>query len=472
MFSKHIVFVLCAGLLLSSCYTVKPQFPKPPVDSIQNIPPPVSKVAVPVTADLSGALASVNNLLSAQFPVTASQGGTCDPNYNIVLDKTGPFSIGLASHPGTSSSLELSNTMNFSASASVCVLCISWFGQACQIRPGASCGPCRFFFSLGTPLSIGADYHLAPNIQLENLYLIDPCKVTFLNIDVSGPIVNAARGKINPMLGNVNQQVAGQTLIQDYAQKGWNALSGKFQVSPGLYLKLHPSGLAKDLITGSGNVLTTNLELVAQPELTTDTTSPAVNPLPPLGESVGFSGFNIYMDLTVDYKYLDSLLNVYLKGQTFSDSSVHQSITIKKVSLFPTTYRRVVIKVCFKGSQNGWVYLIGKPTYDGTNEVIRFSEMNYDVGTTNILVNALAWLAKPFLINYLQGKAAFGIGKYINPSVAKVNGLLQAYNNGPVSLAGSSLSTVNIVDNNFQFLASGLFIRAHASGNLNVGLKF
>jgi hypothetical protein len=39
-------------------------------------------------------------------------------------------------------------------------------------------------------------------------------------------------------------------------------------------------------------------------------------------------------------------------------------------------------------------------------------------------------------------------------------------------LEGSSLRTVNIVDNNFQFLTSGLYIRAYASGNLNVGLKF
>lgn len=472
MAAKYIVFVFFAGLFLSGCLTVKPQFPEPPADSIRNTPPPPSKIAVPVTADLTGAFATVNNLLSAKFPVTAAHEGICDPSYDITLGETGPFSIALTSQPGGSSSLGLSNTMSFGASASICALCISWSGQACQVRPGVSCGPCRFFFSLGSPIAIGSDYHLLPNIQLENLYLIDPCKITFLNIDINGLIVGAAREKINPMLDSLNRQVAGQTVIQEYAQKGWNVLSGKLQVSPGLYLKLHPSGLAMDMITGSGSTLATNLGLVAQPEVTSDTANPEANALPPLGQSVGFSGFNIYLDLNVGYPYLDSLLNAYLKGQTFTDSSVHQSITITKVELFPTTYRRVVIKVSFKGSQRGWVYLIGKPTYDAATQVIRFSELNYDAGMRNIFVNALAWLGKPFLINYLQNKAAFGIGKYIGPAVAKVNGLLQQYNNGTVSLEGSSLRTVNIVDNNFQFLPSGLYIRAYASGNLNVGLKF
>ncbi|HTR28581.1 MAG TPA: DUF4403 family protein [Puia sp.] len=470
MATKYSFIVIAAMLLLSSCFTVKPAFPKPPVDSIPNTPPPASKIAVPVTADLSGAFAGVNNMLGAQFPVGASQGGKCDPNYNITLDKTGPFSIALVGHPASNSSLELANTMTFSASASVCLSCP--FGWGCVIRPGVSCGPCRFYFSLGSPLVIRPDYHVVPNIQLENLYLIDPCKVTFLNIDISGPIVDAARGKITPLLGNLNAQVANLPLVHDYAQNGWNTLSEKFQVSTGLYLKLHPSGLAKDLITGAGNVLTTNLGLVANPELTSDASDPTITPLPPLGESVGFSGFNIYLDLTVDYGYLNSLLNSYLKGQTFTDSSVHQSITIKKATLFPTTFRRVVIKVCFKGDQRGWVYLIGKPTYDAANRVIRFSELDYDLGTKNVLVDALAWLAKPFLLNYLQGKAAFGIGQYIDPQVTKVNGILGTYNNGTVNLAGSALNSVNIVDNNFQFLSSGLYIRAHASGNLNVALKF
>ena len=288
MATRNVFAVMASALLLSSCVTVKPHFPKPPVDSLRPTQPPTSKIAVPVTADLSGVFATVNTLLSAQFPVTASHDGKCDNNYRITLNKTGNFAIGLASNPGANSSVQLSNTMSFSASASTCLVCP--FGRGCALRPGVSCGPCRFFFSLGSPLAIGPDYHIAPNIQLENLYLIDPCKVTFLNIDISGPIVDAARGKINPILGNLNQQVAGQTLLLDYTQKGWNALSANFQLSPGIYLKIHPSGLAKDLIAGTGNTLTTILGLVANPEVTTDATNPPVAPLPPLGDAVGFTG--------------------------------------------------------------------------------------------------------------------------------------------------------------------------------------
>jgi hypothetical protein len=463
----HIIIFLCISGSYS-CRTIKPDFPQIPQQTIVFDDPPVSKIYTNDTVDFSPKVAELDADLNTALVFSGGQ-NDCNLSYSFSVQKSGPLNIAFGQAPNFP--LNFSTQISAGAGATFCAVCVNFFGVRCIVpKIGASCGingePLRrISVSLSSVLDINPDYSLKSSTQLGDLYFIDPCRVTFLNIDISGIIVGQARSKI-PL--NKVDQVVGTISIQPTMQNAWTKLSQKIQVADGLYLKIHPEEISKSKISGAGQSAYLTVGLQAKPEITTDPSDPTVQTLPPLQTNSGANGFNIFSDIKIDYPFLSNQLSQAFKDKEFGADG--KKIIVKKIQVFGSKNRELIIRVDFKGDVRGCIYVLGVPNYDDVNRQVKFTNLKYDVLTNNKLLDAAAWLLKPAVLPAMEEKTKVNIGSYIDNNIGIINGYLNKEYSNNISTSGK-INSINIVPNNFQALSNFFLIRGHALGELNVKVK-
>jgi Domain of unknown function (DUF4403) len=463
--------IIFLAFAVCSCCSVKPKFPRITPNPVTFDAPPKSVINVPVTADFSEKLPEIDKLVQNQFPISGGQ-DDCGLSYSYHIEKTAPLTINF--DPAASPNVTFSSQLSVGAGASYCAVCVStFFFHGCIVpKIGASCGQGeplrRVKVSFSTPVDIAPNYSLFVDTKIKDLYFIDPCRVTFLNIDISGIIANQARRRIP--VGAVNSNVASISL-KNQVQRSWDFLNTKLDIGSGLYLKIHPEYLTKEPITGTGQVLQTSIGLVASPEITNDPTVLTPVVLPDLRPSSGFNGFTIFSDIKLDYKYLSTRLTEALKNYEIKVAG--KKMKIKQIVTYATQDQRLIIKANFRGDLCGHVYIIGKPIYNPATNEVQFTQLKYDAITNNFIVNvglAAAWLLQPFILQQIETKAKVNIKPFIDQNITKVNSsLTKDYHNGFSTIG--KISSVKIVPNNFQSLPQFFLIRMHAIGDFQLKVK-
>ena len=72
------------------------------------------------------------------------------------------------------------------------------------------------------------------------------------------------------------------------------------------------------------------------------------------------------------------------------------------------------MEVQFKGGASGKVYLVGTPRYDaGTNELF-VPDLDYDVGSANLLVSGVEWLKHDDVRDFIRSQARWSIGNVMD----------------------------------------------------------
>lgn len=465
---KIFIYIFSAAFILPACCTVKPLFPKPEPQIIEFDKPPTSVINLPVSVDFSGKIPEIDQNLNEALAIDGSS-DDCNLRYGYSVRKVAPLEVSFQSTAGNP--IAFATKLGVGAGATYCAVCVNLFGRRCVVpKVTASCGQGgeslrRVQVKLSSVLDVNPDYTMNGNTRLEDLYFIDPCRVTFLNINISGIIESQARSRVP--LGAINQRI-GSISIRNSAQEFWNRLSSNIQLDDGLFLKIHPEQLSRSAITGAGQIANVTIGLQAKPEITNDVTQPDAIPLPNLQPLSGASGFNIFSDIKLQYSYLSTKLT-----EAFKDDVIEvlgKKITITRIETFATNNRELIIKVCFKGDICGHVYVMGKPEYDPVSREIKFTNLAYDILTSNLLLNAAAWLLEPIVLQKLQEKAKVQVGTFIDENTAKLDEYLnKEYSNGVIT--HGKINSISIVPNNFQALPQFFFVRMHATGNLSIELR-
>lgn len=464
---KFLLYFIIAMVTFSSCCTIKPNAPNPTPQQIAFDPPPLSKVILPVSVDFSGKIPELQQTLQQALTIDDGQ-NDCNLTYSYSVRNNAPLNLSFLQTPGNP--LKIATQLQVGAGATFCALCVNFFGRRCVVpKISASCGQGeplrRIQVGVSTVLGVNPNYSLRANTRLDDLFFIDPCRVTFLNINISGIIESKARSRVP--LGSLDQRV-GTISIRPQALQLWNKLNENLQIDNGLFLKIHPTQLSLSNITGINQTANIRIGLEATPEIVTDGTIPPALPLPDLQPVTGTSGFNIFSDINLDYKYISDKITSALKKNTIDVAG--KKIKIKKVQALATNNRELILKVFFKGDVCGYVYVLGVPVYDPLTGDVKLTNIKYDVLTSSFLLNVAAWLLQPIVTTKLEEKAKFPIKTFIDNNVNKLNPLLKKdYPNG-VSTDGK-INSISIVPNNFHALPQFFHIRMHALGDLGVTVR-
>jgi len=261
----------------------------------------------------------------------------------------------------------------------------------------------RIRLTLATKYDLSEDWHLRTTSRVVSLEAMsqeerDQCEVSLLKLDVTGKVIDGARGALTGMLKKADQRLSRISIKQPITGI-WYKLQNPISIAKGtLFLEINPRHIALGPIKAVDSNLIARLDLLAAPRLASGQTP--VNdsiPLPPLGRTGSATDTAVVLvEGVLAYAAANDLLGKALEGKKFGKWWAR--ITIEDVTALPAGKGRIVIAVKVKGRVNGTLYAVGTPDYDPATDMITVPDLAFDVHSQDALAGMAGWLVNgPFL---------------------------------------------------------------------------
>jgi len=329
----------------------------------------------------------------------------------------------------------------------------------------------QILIELVTPLTLNRNWHLKSAAKLDLLAPAsdgpqDRCIVSILKYDVTGRVLDAARQAITSHLTDIDGKIAQIDLTQR-AAGWWGLLNRPIRLTTDVWLLLQPRQFRLGNVTGAGHTLTVQAGLDAFPKIVTGPRpeNPTA-PLPILAKDTSANGFQISLDGVVDFATASRAVTDALIGKTVTQAG--HSITVQSVVASAASRGRVALLVTFAGDANGQLRFIGTPRVDVDHDHILVPDLDYDLATSNDLINAFAKLRSDQLRALFRDKARVPVGPALDRGKGLlVNGLNRTI--GDVMTLSATVDSVTVMG--LSVSPAGLTVRAGASGKARVSVR-
>jgi len=329
----------------------------------------------------------------------------------------------------------------------------------------------QILIELVTPLTLNKNWHLRSAAKLDLLAPAsdgpkDRCIVSILKYDVTGKVLDAARQAITSQLPNIDNKIAQIDLTQRAA--GWWALLNRpIRLADGVWLLLQPRQFRLGNVTGTAHTLTVQAGLDAYPKIVTGAEpKQAAPPLPVLAKDTTGSGFNIALDGIVDFATASKAVSDALVGKTVTQAG--HTVTVQSVVASPVSRGRLALMVTFTGDAKGTLRFLGTPRLDAGHDHILVPDLDYDLETTNDLINAFASLRQDAFRALMRDKARVPVVSVMERGKSLLeSGLNRTI--GDVMTLSATVDSVAVIS--IGVAPTGLMVRAGASGSARVSVK-
>ena len=109
------------------------------------------------------------------------------------------------------------------------------------------------------------------------------------------------------------------------------------------------------------------------------------------------------MDAAFTYPVATVLLRRVLVGRTVRQSG--RTVRIRDIELTGVGGGRVALGVRLAGAVRGRLYFTGTPRLDRENHQIHVPDLDYDVGSSNLLIRSLEWMKGVDIRDFLRERA-------------------------------------------------------------------
>lgn len=241
----------------------------------------------------------------------------------------------------------------------------------------------------------------------------DRCQLTVLRIDVTDRVIEATRDMLDRDLHRFDEAVALWPVRPKFI-KLWSQLQRPIRLAEGVYLEINPLAAQLGAPGASGDTIMTRLRLVAAPRVVTGERPDHALPLPPLQSAEGASrGAHVVVEGAFTYPVATALLRQALVGRTLVQEG--HRIRIRDVQLSGIGGGRVALAVTLSGRVHGRLYFTGTPSLDPVHRQIHVPDLDYDVGTSQLLVQGFGWLRGVDMRDFLRDRARLpdssGVGR-------------------------------------------------------------
>jgi hypothetical protein len=227
-----------------------------------------------------------------------------------------------------------------------------------------------------------------------------------------------------------HESLKNQTDFKTKAKELWERLQEPIQMSEDIWLQILPNSVSvgnSHLVPNPLNPrMETVLEIIAKPNVIFGhKPAPLKGDLPPLMEyKPGPDGFHAQSNLKISFKEINKLLTdpkTGLLGQSLPGSS-DKSIKITGLRLYGSGGQIVVeaqvdyqpvLNLSAKPAQLT-VYLLGTPRYREKEQVIDFPDMDFDVKSSDFLVQMANFIDGDGMKAQLRQKAVISVGKNLD----------------------------------------------------------
>jgi hypothetical protein len=232
----------------------------------------------------------------------------------------------------------------------------------------------------------------------------DRCRITFLRIDVTERVFEITRQFLGEKLAIFDHAVA-RWPVRPRFEKIWRDLQKPLRLADSVYMTIHPSEAQVGSIGARGKTAFAELRLIAAPRVTTGP-RPQMEfvPLPPLERSAHVGrGARVLIDASFTYPVATDMLRKALVGRSL-ELAGHR-IRIRDVQISGMGGGKVALGVRISGDIRGRLYFTGTPGFDLAARQIIVPDLDYDVGTAQVLVSGYEWLHDVRLRDFLREKA-------------------------------------------------------------------
>jgi len=222
----------------------------------------------------------------------------------------------------------------------------------------------------------------------------DQCQVTFLDIDVTGKVVDAVREEMTALLGRQDRRVARHD-TRRRIERIWRKMEQPLQLTDGVWLLLQPGAANLASFSGAGDSLVALMHLEVRPKIVTGlrpADSTLVTPLPPLrmtADPDSAAALHVVLEGVFAYDAATSLLHKQLVGKVIRMAG--RRLRIEDVTLRGIGSGRVALGVTFGGAVQGRVFFTGTPRLDLDARQLTFPDLDFDVGSADLLISGLSW---------------------------------------------------------------------------------
>lgn len=456
---KSHLFLFPFLAIICSCATIRPE---PPVPVSEYILPPasvVSLVNMPVELDLTPYFNMAEKNVSTVFEGSENPCEGIRYTYQFLR---GPFMIS-----GMNDNLQFSFEGKYKIKGSYCGKCLN---DICLLpTPAFSCGylePMRTIqVGYSSKLKLLPGYRLSSQTTLQKSEALDKCAISFINIDVTGRLMQVMKEALESAGRTVDSQFRAYDL-KPYVNDVWNKLFESRPIGNYGSLNINPVSIAVSDLKLNGSKLKMRMELACKPVFSTSYQKSTPVALPDLALPVGSKGFDVYADLFVRYDDLNVILNSQLAGDTFYVNK--KRVIINGIQIGGLGRSKVTMRLDFKGSRKGVVYLVGTPLFDSLSNTISMPDLTFEVKSRNLLLKTANWLLNEKLTKKLKAASVFDMNKLLDQYKVSVNAQLNKQLSATIRMYGGvdEMKVQKLITS-----PESLFIRVFSSGEVGLQIR-
>lgn len=326
----------------------------------------------------------------------------------------------------------------------------------------------RLSVALRAPVALDGHWRLRTHAEVVSVAPAseedrDRCTMTFLGLDVTDRIVDAARTFLEEHVAEMDTITAAADVRTSF-EGWWGTLQEPIHLTDSLWLALRPEAIRRGRAHGVGDSVQIALALQARPAIFYGP-RPALQhrELPPLDTGSVEDGLDVRVEARAEYGPASEFLQQELGGRAMEHGG--RRFTLDSLRVFGIGAGRLAVEIHVSGDVSGRLYLVGTPHIDAGTGRISVPDLDFDLATRDVLLAAAAWIRADQLRELLRRKASWPAA----PAVAFLSGWLEKGLNrdlsGDLRVQGR-VDTVRIVG--VRALRSALLIEVAARGTAEI----
>ncbi len=442
----------------TSCGTIQPEVPVSAnqVVAVKPMPTVNSTINIPIRVELKPFIKLADQSFDKEFKGADNPCSGLRYQYKL---KREPIQL-----TGKGKTVFLGLDVAYGFSGEYCAACV--FDNCINPPIPFSCGwgdesLRRAKIKLKSDVELTSNYHIKSTTSFTEFTPIDPCRVTFAQININDVLMS----QIRPELGNLAKMIDAEIGKQDlkpYILPVWKALQEDIKIPATGYLRFQPQSLSVSEINMNGSILNFNVGLTATPTIQSSPWNKPTTALPALTPYKKGSGFEVYTDLKMNYDSLSQQLFEIMKTEQFAMGK--EKINITSLKLFPAG-EKLGVAVGFTGTKKGTFYLLGNPDFDNTKSSLALKNVEYDIATKNVLIKTAKWMMDETIRKKLEEQMVFDLSDLMNLTKKSIAESLNQTLDGGIKIKGQ-LKSLSI--SGWSLQQDALWVRAKTMGDIQV----
>lgn len=330
-------------------------------------------------------------------------------------------------------------------------------GTTPQVTPAASGKEDPVTLQVGLPLEWNKDWKL----MIPSLTPVVTNPPQALPIQTAETLVKLQTFYTHVQVDELNKVLQGVSNLKPRAEDIWTLMQEPIFLDKGIWLLIRPENISTGVMKADPHdplKLETVLELWAHPILYFgDDPQVEKKPLPPLAAfEPGRAGFRAISNVAISYKEANRFLRDPKTGliNCVIPGTGGQKLTVKGIRLYGAggkviaevqlTYNPFLINFAGKPAQMT-IYFRGTPRYSLKKRLFYMPDLDFDVKTSDFLVQVADWILKSDIRKELRLKARIHVGPKLDFLKSRMGEVLNRRLNPYVSLS-TQVKTFTILD--------------------------